>query len=135
MSLGSWSPDAENAKSSLRIEAETMQAFIAYSRNDQLAQIDQLLAADQQQILSGLMQLEREQWMQFAKTLEDEEIIHLIRFFTVAEQLPGWQSGDKSPVIGLAKTLRQRGKKLERELLLWIREHSDNRFLPYGSVL
>lgn len=135
MSIGSWSPDAENAKKYLGIDPETIQVFIGYSRNKQLDRLDQLLSAEQQSVQSGLMQLEPAQWSKFAENLEDDDIIHLIRFFTIAEQLPGWQAADKSPVISLAKTLRQRGQKLERELLLWIREHSDNRFLPYGSVL
>jgi hypothetical protein len=52
----------------------------------------------------------------------------------VAENLPGWEAGAESPVIPLAKILRQRGTRLEKTLLAWLREVSDNRYLPYGPL-
>ncbi|MGB5325866.1 MAG: hypothetical protein WBN40_10640, partial [Pseudomonadales bacterium] len=59
----------------------------------------------------------------------------LMRFFTCAEmQLPGWQAGDKSPVIAINKILKRRGHKLDKAMLGWIRQHSDNRFLPNGPL-
>ena len=61
-------------------------------------------------------------------------IASLIRFFAVAENLPGWEAGAESPVIPLAKVLRKRGVRLDKELLQWIREVNENRFLPYGPL-
>jgi len=52
----------------------------------------------------------------------------------VAENLPGWEAGQQSPVIPLAKVLRTRGQRLDRDLLQWLREVNDNRFLPYGPL-
>ena len=133
MSVGSWNPDAEEAGNQ-GIDKEQLKRFIAWSEDDQLDQLTDLLSTDEQQTLAPLMQKELSDWSVLAEDYSDSELVALIRFFTVAENLPGWQAGDKSPVIALAKTLRKRGQKLERELLLWIREASDNRFLPYGPL-
>ena len=62
-------------------------------------------------------------------------IVRLVRFFTLAEmQLAGWEAGKQSPVIPLVKVLKGRGS-FDAELRRWIKTHTDNRYLPYGSVL
>lgn len=136
MSIGSWSPEGETAKQNLQIEPAMLQRFIRCSAAGELDQLDSVLDQQTVDIQSALMRLGREPWMKAAESLEADDILHLIRFFTVAENsLPGWEAGAESPVIWLAKSLRARGEKLDKDLLLWIREHSDNRYLPYGSVL
>lgn len=134
MSLGSWDPAAESAAYHLQIEPATLDRLIGYSREDQLAHLDQLIEGDEAQILAGLMLIEHGAWLEAAESRPDDDLLHLIRFFAVAENLPGWEAGAKSPVIPLAKVLRSRGAKLDREFLQWLREVSDNRFLPYGPL-
>ena len=57
-------------------------------------------------------------------------------FFTLIEMaLPEWAAGAKSPVISINKILKSRGHKLEKDMLLWIKQNSDNRFIPNGSPL
>jgi len=74
-------------------------------------------------------------WSARAVGLESEQLVALIRFLTLAEMtLPGWKGGDRSPVIALAAILKQRGD-FPAGLTAWIRASSDNRFLPYGSLL
>ena len=80
------------------------------------------------------MQQSKASWHTVARALSNDELIALIRFFTVAESLPGWQAGNQSPVIWLNQVLKQRGVKLDRTLLQWIKAHSDNRFLPHGQL-
>jgi len=134
MSLGSWDPTAESASHNIEIETTTLERFINYSRADQLMQLEQLIAGDDNQVLSGLMQIEHSAWLAAAQSLSDDELLHLIRFFAVAENLPGWEAGANSPVIPLAKALRKRGVRLDKPLLQWLREVNDNRFLPYGPL-
>jgi hypothetical protein len=134
MAIGSWDPDAAEAARSINIDPQQLQRFIGWSAADQLDQLESLLTLNEQQALAGLMQLETTQWLNAAESLSDDDLQHLVRFFTVAENLPGWEAGERSPVIPLAKTLRRRGHKLDRELLLWIRSVNDNRFLPYGPL-
>ncbi len=73
-------------------------------------------------------------WVAVAETLEDADLEKLIRLFTVAERLPGWEAGAKSPVIPLARQLKKRGRYPEA-LTAWIKSQTDNRFLPYGSLM
>jgi hypothetical protein len=134
MSIGSWDPAADAAAHSIHIEAATLERFIQLSQSGALDQLDQLIEEHESQALAGLMQLDPALWLAACEPLDDNEIRNLIRFFAVAENLPGWEAGEKSPVIPLAKTLRKRGVRLDKELLQWLRTVNDNRYLPYGPL-
>ena len=82
-----------------------------------MEQLEQLIANDESQALAGLMHMEHSEWLKAVESLPDDDLLHLIRFFAVAENLPGWEAGERSPVIPLAKTLRRRGVRLEKSLL------------------
>mgnify|MGYP001269294179 CR=1 FL=1 len=83
---------------------------------------------------SVLMQQEAEAWS-VAEAFDDELLVSLVRFFTLAEmQVPGWTAGKRSPVIALVKILKTRGV-FDSELRRWIKTHTDNRYLPNGAVL
>jgi len=134
MSIGTWDPTGTAAAESGDIEPAILERLAAYSRAQQLEQLDELISPQDSQRMAALMHIDHERWHAAAAQLEDKQIIHLIRFFAMAENLPGWEAGDKSPVIPLAKVLRKRGYKLDRDLLLWLRQVNDNRFLPYGPL-
>lgn len=134
MSLGSWDPKVESADSALLLQPALLRRLIDYDREDQLSQLEQLLSDDDKQRLAGLMKIDHHAWRKTAESLPEDEILHLIRFFSIAENLPGWEAGAESPVIPLAKTLRQRGARLDKPLLQWLREVNDNRYLPYGPL-
>jgi hypothetical protein len=134
MTLGTGEPAAEAASQQLQPEPEQLQTFIEFSRTEQLDRLDSLLSGSERQSLSGLMQVDHARWSEVAEALSGEELRHLIRFFAVAENLPGWEAGAQSPVIPLARSLRGRGEKLPRDLLQWLKQVSDNRFLPYGPL-
>ena len=81
-----------------------------------------------------LMKQPAETWA-LAEALTDDELISLIRFFTLAEmQLTGWDAGKLSPVIYLVKILKNRSG-LDPELRRWIKANTDNRYLPNGAAL
>ena len=134
MSLGSWDPTAESAAGNIQIDSATLERFITYSREQQLSELEHLIASDERQLLAGLMKIDHSAWLSATEDLTEEQLLHLIRFFAVAENLPGWEAGASSPVIPLAKTLRQRGARLDKDLLRWLREVNNNRFLPYGPL-
>lgn len=133
MSLGSWDPSAGSANSDLQLTLPLLQRLIAFSANEQLAQLGDHLANDDQQ-LSRLMQIDHALWHKAAEDLAEEEIHHLIRFFAMAENMAGWEAGATSPVIPLAKILRKRGARLDKPFLQWLREVNENRYLPYGPL-
>lgn len=134
MSLGSWDPKVESQSTELLLESALLRRLIAYSQEEQLQQLEQLLSETDKQRLAGLMKIDHLLWQRAADPLPENDVLHLIRFFAVAENLPGWEAGATSPVIPLAKTLRRRGVRLERSLLHWLREVNENRYLPYGPL-
>lgn len=134
MSLGSWDPSAESAAGELQLDTALLERLAAYSREEQLPQLEHLIGADERQVLAGLMKIDHATWQASTQPLADNELLHLLRFFAVAENLPGWEAGPQSPVIPLAKALRKRGVRLDRDLLQWLRQVNDNRFLPYGPL-
>ncbi|MCZ6617474.1 MAG: hypothetical protein O7E57_05025 [Gammaproteobacteria bacterium] len=74
-------------------------------------------------------------WAAASEGLGDAEVIALIRLFTLAEEAFAlWDAGAKSPVIPLAAQLKKRGVYPD-DLTAWIKAHTGNRFLPYGSLL
>ncbi len=135
MSLGSWDPSTEQSKTDFKPDRTVLEQFVGYSRQEQLDQLEQLLDARQQQLFAEYMQQDKTSWETIAAEIPNEDIEHLMRFFTVAEKLPGWEAGANSPVIWLGKILKQRGIGISKALVLWIKDHSDNRFLPHGPLL
>lgn len=82
----------------------------------------------------AMMKLPADAW-QPAEGLATEALIHLVRFFTLAEmQLAGWEGGKTSPVIPLVRILKARDS-FTADLRRWIKANTDNRYLPYGSAL
>ena len=134
MSLGSWDPTAQAQAHHLKLEPAVLAQLIAFSANDQLDQLEELIQGEQSQVLSGLMKLDHSAWKAASEDLSAEDLLHLIRFFAVAENLPDWEAQEKSPVIPLAKSLRRKGARLDKDFLHWLRNINSNRFLPYGPL-
>ena len=81
-----------------------------------------------------LMRRPGEEWRAAAALVDAALLEDLIRVLTVAEEkLPNWEGGAHSPVIALAAELRERGA-YPKTLTAWIRKHSQNKFLPWGSL-
>lgn len=93
---------------------------------------DAVPAADIQKD-AGMMTLPADQWV-IAEPLTTDELVALIRFFTLAEmQFTGWDGGKDSPVIPLVRMLKSRDG-FTADLRKWIKANTDNRYLPYGSA-
>lgn len=134
MTTGSWDPKINATSPSFTINLPLLRRFIDFSVANQLDDLKNALSPSEQQQYSVLMQSDREQW-NIADDLENEEIKHLMRFFTVAEKLPGWTGNAQSPVIWLGKILKRRGVGIDKALQQWIKANSDNQFLPHGPLL
>ncbi len=128
--VGSWQPGAA------ALSTATLQQLLAQVDTTALeAAADLALPAASQAQLAALMQLPKADWRAQAGQLDAASLVALIKLLTLAEmQLPGCKVGARSPVIALAAELKAR-EAWPNELLAWIRRHSDNRFLPYGSLL
>ncbi|GMG87158.1 hypothetical protein [Biformimicrobium ophioploci] len=132
MTIGAWTPPSD--KKPAKIEREQLQRFIDLLESNQAPALADLLAQEDQQS-DFLVRLPGKEWLQEADNWSDGEIWHLIQFFALAEaQLPSWEGGAESAVIPLAKSLRRRKSPLNKEQLMWLKQNSENRFLPYGPL-
>ncbi len=135
MTIGTWEPGGPAQDPPFEVQRSLLLRFIDLSRTQAWNQIHQLLSSEELQRQSRLMRLGRQRWSAIAADFDNDQLQHLVRFFTLAEmQLPGWEAGAESPVVWLVKVLRQRKCPPDRELLMWIKHNSDNKFLPNGAL-
>ncbi|MDB4456246.1 hypothetical protein N9141_00595 [bacterium] len=135
MSTGTWDPSSNASQLDISIDPALIQRFLLIAENNQLNDLAaQISEQDRSQF--AIMQADLAQWKNVLNDYSQAQLIALIRFFTLVEMaLPEWAAGAKSPVISINKILKSRGLKLEKEMLLWIKQNSDNRFIPNGSPL
>ncbi len=147
MAVGSFDPRSNTHTSEIKAAdmAELLGAARKLNQGSAAEQVDGAWAED-----LGLSQLSQARlaalalhapgkggadWAVAGESLEDADVVGLIRLFTLAEQqLPGWESGAKSPVVPLAALLRKRNA-YPNDLTAWIKANTNNRFLPYGSLM
>jgi glycerol-3-phosphate O-acyltransferase len=134
MPIGEWQPDSSNQQTA--IDTAKLEALIAISHQGQLLELANQLGDSEQQWLAHAMHARRDSWLQAAGDMSSDDLIHLMKALAIAEMnIAGCTVGEKSPVIYLNRLLKQRGAALCRQDLLWIKQHSNNRFLPNGPVL
>ena len=139
MSTGTWDPSSNTSKLDINIDpaslADLLKRFLALAENNQLNDLaTQMSEQDKSQF--AIMQADLALWQNTLSDYSEAQLIALIQFFTIVEMaLPEWVAGAKSPVISINKILKSRGHKLDREMLIWIKQNSDNRFIPNGSPL
>ena len=135
MSTGAWDPDKKTTHQEVVIDAALLDRLLKIALQDSLEDLPNVMSVEDQQG-NAIMLAGQSGWDRALKDYSDGELIALIKFFTLVEmQLPSWVGGSQSPVIAITAQLKHRGVKLERELLLWIRKNSTNRFIPNGAVL
>ena len=133
MTIDTWSPASNTEKES--IDKKFLQRCLEIAECDQLNELD-LALTDEEKKKSSIMHAKQAIWEETLQSFSDDQLVSLIRFFTIAEmQLNGWQAGNESPVIAINQILKSRGNKLDKAMLMWIRENSSNRFIPNGAVL
>jgi hypothetical protein len=131
MTIGVWQPAKADAEKGLSLDDLKAYAVLTDGALENLATS---LSAAQIDGDGRLMRLDEAPW-QVATALSDEELVNLVRFFTLAErQLPGWDGGKQSPVIYLVRILKQR-EAFTPVLRQWVKANTDNRYLPNGALL
>ncbi|NHO65047.1 hypothetical protein G8770_05770 [Aestuariicella hydrocarbonica] len=135
MSVGAWDPTQSDNSAAFDIDPAILEKFIALGSAEPINNLNTQISAEDKAQQAPLMRQPKDTWIATAESLTNDQIVHLVRFFTLAEmQISGWEAGAESPVIGLVKALRLRKAPPSKELLMWIKEHSDNRFLPNGAL-
>lgn len=126
--VGAWEPPAELAEEHVRVLDNSVQSIAPGS--DAL-RLDDADAARLREVVNA--QPDARAGL-FAER-SSEQLVGWLRVLTLAEEaVPGCAAGAKSPVIQIARLLRERGD-YPPELTAWIRSVSSNRFLPYGSLM
>jgi hypothetical protein len=127
MTIGSWEPNSEKTS----IPNEALLAAIALMNSDFPSE-----APEDIKPLQAFAKSNQKIWQETLSDFSPDDIRALCRFFTLAEaNWTDWFGGDKNPVIWLCKILKKRGEFPDKELTAWIKQNTDNRFLPYGNVL
>lgn len=135
MSTSSWDPKQGQQEAAIEISDEQLLRFARLAAEDKLTDLKTAMHPNEIS-MGALMRWSDEQWQPLLEGLSDDALLDLIRFFTCAEmQLDGWHAGEQSPVIKITRRLKSLGHRLDKELLLWIRQNSNNRYLPNGAVL
>ncbi|MYD43478.1 MAG: hypothetical protein F4W90_06260 [Gammaproteobacteria bacterium] len=89
---------------------------------------------DEQAWLRPAMQLDAAAWQAFSTEHATTTLVAWIKILTLVERdLSGFEAGSRSPVLALLKVLKARNE-VPPDLFAWIRSHTTNRFLPYGSL-
>ena len=134
MTISSWDPNEKKTSANDQVDTELLACFIAATKKLP-CELDTILPSEQLQ-QSQIIQASTSAWQTAIAEFSNEELVLLIQFFTVIEaQLTSWTAGAKSPAILINKELRRRGEKLNKEILLWIKDNTDNRFIPNGSPI
>jgi len=135
MTTGTWDPGSKTSKLDVNINPALLQRFLVLAENNQLSDLANNID-EQDKLQFAIVKADLTQWKNALNDYSETQLIALIRFFTLIEMaLPEWAAGAKSPVISINKILKSRGHKLEKDMLLWIKQNSDNRFIPNGSPL
>lgn len=134
MTIGSWDPNEKTTTANDEVNSELLACFIAATKKLP-CELNTILPKEQLQ-QSQIIEASASAWQIAINEFSNKELVLLIQFFTVVEaQLPAWAAGAKSPAILINRELRRRGEKLNKEILLWIKDNTDNRFIPNGSPI
>ena len=124
--VGAWEPAAKLGGAHARALDEAARGV-----SDGTLTIDESVALRVRQVVTA----QAEECAALFADQESARLLGWLRALTLAEEtVAGCEAGAKSPVIALARLLRERGDYPE-DLTAWIRTVSSNRFLPYGSLM
>ena len=135
MSTGTWEPGAAALP-----DADDLAAAAALWRrlggeSPDPDALDAALEGPLRERLRAAMQAPAGALADAIASLEAPAAEDLVRLFTVLEALAGFEAGARSPVIPLFRHLKpQLDAEAAAELVRWIRTHSENRFIPHGSL-
>ena len=132
--VDTWQPiDAKSSQPDLTL-LQTLAAHVAELESD--AGLGDKIADQDLARARGWMQLDEDQWQEAITALSTENRLNLATFYTVAEmKLSGWQARDKNPAIWIYRFLKKTKQLPEKDIIKALKSKTDNRFIPYGSVL
>lgn len=135
MTTGTWEPDGPALPDAADLAAAAACWRAHGSDEPDLQALAAALDVPLRDRLRGAMQAPAGTLADALAELSAEDAADLARLLTVLEAVPGFEAGARSPVVPLMKGLRpQLDREAYAELVRWIRAHTENRFLPHGSL-
>lgn len=124
MSVGTFDPGALEQPVDLALVRELMTHFDG-----------ERIALDKAGELKFSILARHKGWAAACESLQTAELAELAKIFTLLEdQYPNFSAGADSPVIPIVRALKAQDA-WQKSDTQWIKAHSDNRFLPHGSLL
>lgn len=109
---------------------DLLKEFIEIGLTENFDNLKTLFVESEVEKQGEIMRQAFQYWYDIAASLKDNEIVALIKTFTIAEKtLPGWCAGSVSPVIWLGIKLSERKYTEIDKLRDWVKSHSDNDWL------
>ena len=100
----------------------------------QFTQNQMQLASEDMSWCAQLAQAKHDAWVNFASELKADALEHCIRLLTVVEQEQNLGLAERSPVIVLFKQ-HKKLSGINRDLVQWVKAHTENKFLPFGPIM
>lgn len=129
--INEWQPAAA-------IDLSVLKTLVGYGQDilQQPIDLTKSVSKAQQQQAQRWLKLPEQDWQEALEALTTAELFPLAAFFTLAEkQFTGWQCGDSNPAIWIFRWLRNNQQLPDKEQVRKLKQLTDNRFIPYGSVL
>lgn len=132
--INEWQPAVAPAMANgQQIDSVLLQKF---AQVDTTAPLASVISQAEQDNARHWLRLTEEDWQSVLATLDSQQLFPLAVFFTLAEQqFSGWQCGARNPAIWIFRWLRQHDQLPDKEHIRALKKMTDNRFIPYGSVL
>jgi hypothetical protein len=131
--IGLWQPAKTNPIDTTLLEELSALGALAFTQNIDL---NAALSSHAQQQAQAWLKLNEEDWQASLENLDLGALFPLAVFFTLAEmQLSGYQCGARNPAIWCFRWLRKHQAQPAKEQIQQLKKLTDNRFIPYGSVL
>lgn len=133
--INTWQPS--NASSNA-IKIDVLQRFAELGQQilQSPIQLNKEVSQEDQALAQAWLKTPENDWQSIIAQLEKEQLFPLAAFFTLAEmQLNGWQCGSTNPAIWIFRWLRSNQLQPAKEQVKQLKKLTDNRYIPYGSVL
>ena len=127
-----WQPDTVTPDALNTDQVKSVIASTAISVPGQLPDIDNSC----RETMASYIKSSDEAWSALLTSLSNDEILALAYFYTRAEMV--WAefiSKDNNPAIRCFQHLKSTKSLPEKALIKQLKSETDNRFIPYGSVL
>lgn len=126
MTVDSWQPSPETGN----IDSKTLERLLNAATS---FESDQNFTPDLNWI-QPLAKADAIKWRDAVQDLADDQLILLIKMLTILEALQNWDLAEKSPVVTIFKVYKKKSG-IDKDLVKWVKAHTDNQYLPFGPLL